>query len=326
MVVLRTGSRLHFGLLGVGAAPARPGLTARRFGGVGLMVESPGLWLEALPAPAWSAEGALAGRALAFAERFARSFPLEAVRPQHFRVRSAPPEHAGLGTGTQLGLAVARLAAAASGRPDLSAAELAVRVGRGRRSGLGVHGFAHGGLLVDGGKGAADAVAPLVARFAFPPEWLVVLVVPPWSQGLHGDAETRAFEQCCENAPVAATDALSRLVLLGVLPAVAERDFTAFGEAIHEFNRRAGEVFAAAQGGVYVGRVGELVAFLRGQGARGAGQSSWGPAVFAFAEDPDRAGDLARRVRARFGLDEAQVQVSAARSQGAELVGTIPAA
>src|SRR6185437_1004041 len=78
----------------------------------------------------------------------------------------------------------------------------------------------------------------------------------------------------------ARTDVLCRLVLLGLLPALVERDADAFGEAVYEFNARVGEAFAPVQGGVYASaRIAELVAFVRGQGVRGVGQSSWGPKI-----------------------------------------------
>src|SRR4051812_20613887 len=120
MVRVRTSSRLHFGLLSLAGGGGTPWadppevgiLPARRFGGVGLMVEHPGIQVRAPPAAAWSAEGPLAERALAFAHRFADgSREGEAGRPlppQRLAVERAAPEHAGLGTGTQLGLAVGR--------------------------------------------------------------------------------------------------------------------------------------------------------------------------------------------------------------------------
>ena len=53
---------------------------------------------------------------------------------------------------------------------------------------------------------------------------------------------------------------------------------------------------AAASSSVPVGRV---AARLKALGARGIGQSSWGPTGFAFASDPDHAQFLARRALRR---------------------------
>jgi beta-ribofuranosylaminobenzene 5'-phosphate synthase len=320
-------SRLHFGLMGVLAGAA--GLCGvRRFGSVGLMIEAPGIHLRAEPATSWSADGPLAERALAIARSFAQTPPPDGApggsRPVHLHIEQAVPEHAGLGSGTQLALSVARALSLVWGWPALDAVELARRVGRGRRSGLGVHGFAHGGFLVDGGKGAADALAPLLVQAAFPEPWRVVVALPPGASGLHGPGEHQAFAELAGQQPdLARTDALCRLVLLGMLPALAERDLDAFGAAVHEFNARAGEAFAPVQGGVYASPlVAEVVAFVRRQGVRGAGQSSWGPAVFALVGDEERGADLARRLGERFGLEAPrQVLMTRASAHGATWEG-----
>ncbi len=331
MTRVRTASRLHFGLFALPAEELTPGywpnalgqpvLPARRFGGAGLMVHAPGLRLRVAAAPAWSAEGPLAERALAFAQTFARTLP--SPRPQRLVIEHGPAEHMGLGTGTQLGLAVARALAAAHGLGDLGAAELARRVGRGRRSALGVHGFEEGGFLVEAGKRGGEPVAPLAARAAFPEAWRVVLVLPPWGRGLHGAAESQALGRLdAERWPLERTDALCRLVLLGMLPALAESDVAGFGEALYDFNRRVGEAFRPAQGGVYAHpRCAELVDCVRRQGVPGVGQSSWGPAVFAVTGDEDRAGHLARELRQAFGLAPEEVLVTQGCNGGAEVVG-----
>ena len=48
-----------------------------------------------------------------------------------------------------------------------------------------------------------------------------------------------------------ATARMCRIVLLDLLPALVERDLQAFGHALFDLQRRAGECFKAAQGGVY---------------------------------------------------------------------------
>jgi predicted sugar kinase len=103
-----------------------------------------------------------------------------------------------------------------------------------------------------------------------------------------------------------------------MLPALQGHDLPAFGEALYDFNLRAGHAFAAVQGGPYASRrAAELVAFLRRQGIRGVGQSSWGPAIFAVAEDSARAVDLAGRIRKHFRLAVNEVLVTPACNHGA---------
>jgi beta-RFAP synthase len=324
MIRVRAASRLHFGLFSLppeGSSAYWPNslgeavLPARRFGGAGLMVEAPGLELRAEPAAAWCAEGPLAERALRFAREFAQT--LAAPTPQRIVIERAPPEHAGLGSGTQLGLAVARAVAAAH-RLDLDAVELARRVGRGKRSGLGVHGFERGGFLVEAGKRGSEGVAPLAVRLPFPEEWRVVLVLPAWGQGLHGATEVAALQRLlAEGWPLERTDSLCRLALLGMVPALIERDLAGFGVALYDLNRRVGEAFRAVQGGTYAHpRTAEVVAFVRQQGIAGVGQSSWGPAVFAVVGDGERAAALVQRLRERFRLVDGEVLATAAANRG----------
>ncbi len=328
MVRVQAYGRLHFGLLNpTGTETPTETTRLRRFGGVGVMVERPGLRLRVVAAPSWSADGPLADRALAFAHRFAQCTRQEEggrdCPPRRLLSEQALPEHAGLGSGTQLGLTVARALAVSWGlKCDLPS--LVRRVGRGQRSALGAHGFEQGGLLVESGKHTTDQLAPLVARLAFPEPWRLVLVLPDArdrTTGIHGDREIEAFAQLTE-CPAASggPDTLCRLVLLGLLPALVERDLDGFGEALYDFNARVGETFAPVQGGVYASpRVAERVAFVRGQGVRGVGQSSWGPTVFAVVADEDHGQHLAARLRDRFALEDFAVLVTPACNHGATL-------
>jgi len=291
MTRVQAPNRLHFGLLslpveGVTHWPgldAAAGLPARHFGGVGLMIDRPGLTVSIEPADAWSGDGALGQRAMAMAQRFTATLPAAEQRSFAVRVEEAPTEHVGLGVGTQLGLAVAQAIACETGHADWAAVELARRVGRGERSAIGVHGFTGGGLIVEGGKRPGEAISPLVCRAAFPAEWAVLLCVPEDSADWHGARERQAFARLGKLAPTPAeTEALCRVVLMNILPALAAVDLAAFGDALHEFNARVGDVFAPAQGGRYGSpAIAEWVRKLRAAGLRGVGQSSWGPTVFA---------------------------------------------
>jgi beta-RFAP synthase len=277
------------------------------------MIEEPAVVLRCQPASEWSATGPLAERALEFARRFAGS---TSVVPQRLDVMQAPPEHCGLGVGTQLGLAVAKALAVVAGHPEWSGAELAGRVGRGVRSAVGAHGFDRGGLIVEAGKLADEAVSPLVVREELPGAWRVVVMLADIGRGLHGPAEQSAFDKLAMTPT--ATEALCRLVLLGLLPAVREADCQAFGEALYDFNARVGELFAQAQGGRYAhGLCAELVELIRGLGVAGVGQSSWGPAVFAVVEDDEQGRDVLGAVRKKHG---ASVQLWLTRSSAGAVV------
>ena len=337
MIIVQTASRLHFGLLSLPCGPRWPDrqgqetIPARQFGGVGLMVQSPGIELRIRPAKDWRAHGPLAERALALAHRFMNfihsedddlSCRLRGLTPpaQEIILERCAPEHAGLGTGTQLGLAVARgLSLAWDGR--LPAKDLCLRVDRAARSALGFHGFFHGGFLVEAGKNRDSEIAPLVVREHFPQDWRVVLAIPIGETGLSGIKETEAIEELLAHGiPMQHTEKMCRLVLLGLLPALKEDDIKSLGEALFDFNSLAGQPFAKFQGGPYASpRIAALIQFIRGQGIAGAGQSSWGPTVFAIVEDEARANDLAAKIRQTFSLPENEVLVTSACNEGARV-------
>lgn len=283
-------NRLHFGLFYVPAGgEPRPG--ERAFGGVGLMIYAPGVVVNACPAVTWRFEGMLASRAQVFATRYAVSRPEPTSLAFQVLVERAPPEHTGLGVGTQLGLAVAKACAAEGGEPS-DAVTLASHVGRGERSAIGVHGFDRGGLILDAGKEPGEAVSPLLAHVRLPSAWRVVLFCPPAPANWHGTRERTAFASAAGGEP----DALRKLAETAIVPAARAGDIDAFGGAVHEFNRRAGEPFAAAQGGPYASpEVAELIAEVRKVGVQGVGQSSWGPTVFAVVGDGDTAMSLVLR-------------------------------
>jgi beta-RFAP synthase len=326
-VRISTPSRLHFGLLSLPSGPAhwpdvdgRQVVPARHFGGVGLMIERPGVHLSIEPATRWSAHGCLAQRALAYAQRFGENVADRATTfPCRIVVECCAPEHAGLGTGTQLGLAVAAALSEVWGLENMPAAELARRVGRGTRSALGIRGFEQGGFLVEGGKSPASDVAPLLVRVAFPQQWRIIVILPP-GQGMHGACERTAFEHlAAEPGQRQQTEALCRLVLLGMLPALAEGDLAAFSESLYDFNRRAGELFRPVQCGRYSHpQTAQIVDYLRHQGIAGVGQSSWGPAIFAVVER-ESAAQLALRLASDLGVDPGAVVVSQA-ANGPSLV------
>jgi beta-RFAP synthase len=124
----------------------------------------------------------------------------------------------------------------------------------------------------------------LVARHPFPTHWKIVIVVLPLPPGRHGAGEVDAFRQL-PDVPAREIDVLSRLVLLGLLPAVVEADLPAFGAALDELQTRVGRLFAPAQGGLLGHQNLEAIARrMREAGLHGVGQSSWGPALYGFTD------------------------------------------
>jgi beta-ribofuranosylaminobenzene 5'-phosphate synthase len=281
-------ARLHMGMLD--AAGSRD----RRFGGLGVALSRPAAVVEASPSDDLTAEGPDAERALAVARRCQEALGL--ASGARVRVLEAIPAHVGLGSGTKLALAVtAALAELAGQRPEPPA--LARAAGRGARSAVGLWTFVLGGLVVEGGvRPGGERPAPLLARHAIPDEWRCVLVIPHAEAGLSGRAEEEAFGRLRPDPDRAAL--IAQLVLTSLLPGLAERDLAEFGAALTHVQRLVGESFAAAQGGVFHPQAGPLVEALLRLGAAGAGQSSWGPAVYGIVEDEQGGRELAGRLEA----------------------------
>ena len=279
-------ARLHLGMLAVA------GNGPRRFGGLGVSVDRPAVVVEARPDDELFAEGADAERALAFARRCREALGL--AGGAHLRVVEAIPPHVGLGSGTKLALAVAQ-ALAALGDRAVEAPELAEAAGRAARSAVGTWTFALGGLVVEGGvRRDAGRPAPLLAHHPMPEQWRVVLVVPTAEAGLSGVAEEEAFRQLVPSPERSAT--IAQLVLTSLLPALVEGEVEEFGVALTRIQQLVGDAFATVQGGRFHPRAGALVEALLGNGAAGAGQSSWGPAVYGIVGGEAAGRELARRM------------------------------
>jgi beta-RFAP synthase len=273
-VFVEAAARLHFGVLDL------RGALGRRFGGLGAAVPEPSLLLEASLDGRLSAHGPDAGRAAAFAERFLTHHGL--ADGARLTVHRHIPPHSGLGSGTQLGLAVARALAELHGLP-VEPTALARAVGRGRRSAIGTWTFALGGFIVEGGRRpGADEIAPLLARYPVPDTWRCVVAVPEGAPGLSGDAEAAAFERL-PPPPEGEVERVSHLVLMQLLPGLVEGDLASVGTALTEVQRVTGAWFAPQQGGVFAPGPSEtLVKRMAEWGAVGVGQSSWGPAVYGL--------------------------------------------
>ena len=292
-VCVETAARLHFGVLDL------RGSLGRWFGGIGAAAPGPTLRLSACPADDLQVEGEDAERAAAFARQFLAHHGLRIGA--HVRIDRALPEHAGLGSGTQLALAVARALAEIAGI-DTGVAALAYAVGRARRSAIGTWTFAHGGFVLEGGRRPqGDGVAPLLARLAMPATWHCVVAVPDSTHGISGVDEAAAFAEL-PPAPERDVERVAHLVLMALLPAIADADLATFGSALSEIQRITGRWFAPVQGGTFAtGASEDLVRRMSEWGAAGVGQSSWGPTVYGIVDGAAAGRALADRVQTVMG-------------------------
>ena len=277
-VCITTGARLHFGPLSV-TAPS-----GGRFGGVGIMIASPRTVLTAKPAAVDSIVGdeSATVRVAEFLRRIREASTSESRVPCEISVDETIPSHCGFGSGTQLGLAVARAVSLVENESHASLATLAHRVQRGLRSAIGLYGFEQGGFLVDGGRVESNQLGTLVSRLEFPADWRFVLVSPRRAIGLSGAEEQSAFARQSP-MPAALTGELCRTVLMDWIPSVMNADFAGCSDAMYRYGYAVGEFFSPTQGGVFAHpRMREWTALIRRRGISGVAQTSWGPTVAAL--------------------------------------------
>ena len=308
-------SRFHFGLLSFGNS------NGRQFGGVGVMITEPALKLRLTCSDRLEATGPSADRALQFAKRWhhwAQEYSGPYKLGCHLEILTAPLQHSGLGSGTQLALSVAAGLNALFDMSKQVPEQLAASVGRGERSAVGSYGFVMGGLLVEAGKLMDEPFSPLVARVALPEEWRFLLILSPHEQGLHGSTEREAFASL-PPVPDEITRSLSQEILVHMLPAAKHKDFSRFSRSLYRYGHAAGLCFAQRQHGAFANPyIAQLVSTMREHGIEGVGQSSWGPTVFALLPNAAAADELSRLLRPR--IDErSQVLVVEPNNCGAAI-------
>lgn len=311
-VTVNVPARLHLGFLDLN------GGLGRRFGSIGLAISNLKTSVTIRRAKTIAVSGPEADRVRQYLEIMQRSLALDEAHAVN--VTETVPAHVGLGSGTQLALAVAAGLRRLHNLP-LEVEANALKLKRGARSGIGIGLFHRGGLVVDGGHAAASTAAPIVSHMPFPDEWRILVVLDPTRRGMHGAEEAAAFARL---PPMPETDAgyLCRLVLMKALPALAEHDLPSFGAAIRQMQQQLGSYFAPMQGGLPFTSpaVAAVLAELETAGAHGIGQSSWGPTGFAFAssvEEADRLAALGRRYADSQDLD---IRICSGLNHGAEII------
>lgn len=290
-VIVTTPSRLAFTLIDLN------GSIGRINGGVGLALCQPNFQLEVEKSndieilAAIDIEATHLERAKRILEKLKDKYQFKGVK---LNIRSSILSHNGLGSGTQLSLALMR-AVCKLYEIDFDLKSAALFVGRGGTSGIGVAAFDKGGFIADGGHkypaqkssflpssaSAGISPPPILLRRDFP-DWKVLLVIPKCKQ-ISGEEEVRLFSSLCP-LPRDEAEKLSHLILMKLLPALVEEDLPSFSEAINEIQDIGWKKIEVATQGEIIKKT---MAFLRENGALGVGLSSWGPAIYAFGEEEE---------------------------------------
>ena len=284
-VKVETSARLHMGFFDLSGAISK-------FGGLGMRLNAPCTHITLAKSNQMLIDASGCENVTKIVQNFVDAFNIK----QNFSLTMQDniPAHAGLGSGTQLALAIG------AGlnqlfNCELTITQIAKHAKRGKRSGIGIGAFVHGGVIVDSGI-THDELPQIAVRQTFPDNWRVLLVSDSASKGVHGDAELQAFKQLTP-----AQNSLQDVVLKYMMPALKCGDLLAFGAYMMDLQAYNGEYFAPVQGGHYLSRdVAEVQAWLQNNGALCAGQSSWGPTGFAILANQELADNLKMQAQLAF--------------------------
>lgn len=310
MLKITTPSRLHMTLIDMNASRGRVD------GGIGLTLDEPVISITCERSDVVEVTGSSE-----HAKRMKNS--VAALLPEgegiRINIEKDYPSHIGMGSGTQAALA-AGMAVNRLFDLNLSVREIAVRVGRGGTSGIGVAAFENGGFILDGGHkfsekkaflpSAASRLppAPILLRKDFP-EWSIIIAIPQ-EKGASLKNEANIFRAECP-VPLREVEELSHIILMNLLPALVEEDMAAFGRSINAIQELGFKKREVALQSVSK----DLMELLNEGGACGAGMSSFGPAVYAFGEDAEEL----KKIAGEFLGSKEQVFITKARNTGARI-------
>jgi beta-ribofuranosylaminobenzene 5'-phosphate synthase len=213
------------------------------------------------------------------------------------------PEHSGLGSKTQLSLAVAVAISKLEGY-SYTPRELAKIVHRGGTSGIGVAAFEHGGFIFDAGHSVKEKKdflpshysntppPPIIFRQELPSDWYFVLITPKVKERICSKMEKKLFQEFCP-IPVKEVEKLSRLILMKTIPAILEKDIQLFGESLTEIQNIG---FKRIENKCQQWNIKALYRFLDKKEVFGRGLSSFGPTVYAITEGKKNAIELSDNI------------------------------
>ncbi|BDH79165.1 hypothetical protein MTTB_05440 [Methanothermobacter tenebrarum] len=321
-----TSSRLHLTLIDLN------GERGRLDGGVGLTLKDPKLIIKAKPNGELKTEFAEKNLQWDLIKEYSAKIEEAAKRTLNylksnqrldFIIEKAFPAHSGLGSGTQVSLAIAKLITSFH-EVEMDSWELARIVGRGGTSGIGVASFEYGGFIVDGGHSKKEKTdflpssasraspPPVIARYDFPEDWNIIVAIPKINRQVSGRKEVNIFQEYCP-IPLGEVERLSHIILMKMMPSVIEEDIDSFGEAINEIQRIG---FKKVERKLQHPIIDNIIENMLSTGAAGAGMSSFGPAVYAVTDTNPK--DILRAAKETMDDIGGLALITNARNSGAE--------
>ncbi|MCD6341081.1 MAG: hypothetical protein J7L51_03940 [Desulfurococcales archaeon] len=202
--------------------------------------------------------------------------------------------HKGLGVRTRVLLSTIT-AVSLLKKLDADPVEIALTMGGGRYSVVGIYTFLLGNLVVDSGiKLRGNEIAEKAEPLAFMPvprEWYVVVAVPDDSGGSYVN-----LEQCLGDVKEYDSQLQLYREAIRLMSALVLRDFRVFTDAISAIQQHNSRYFTENLGFFYTEVSSELMECMRKSDLRGVGQSLLGSAVFGFTDSYVKAFEARSRL------------------------------
>jgi len=323
--MIETPSRLHVTLIDLNGAYGRID------GGVGITIEKPRLILKADPTSdetyiifedphlSKSLMDDYRNKIVIASQKMMEYLDIE--DSFIFNVKEAFPPHSGLGSGTQLSLAVGKMISMIYDH-EIPAFQIAKIVGRGGTSGIGVASFDYGGFIVDGGHRSLEkpdflpssasnaSPPPLIARYDFPDDWNIILAIPDIDTRVSGSNEVDIFQKYCP-IPIEDVEKLSHILLMKMMPSVLEADLDSFGFSINSIQNLG---FKKIELKLQKPIINKLIENMRIAGASGVGMSSFGPTIYAVTDTYKK--DISKSAQKTMEETGGRVVITKARNDG----------
>ena len=291
-VKVEAPARLHLGFMDM------HGGLGRRFGSLGVAINEIKTVLCVERTQKFLHDGPNSKRSMKYARLLLDKYGIH-DQPVSIFTKNVIPEHAGLGSGTQMALATGR-AIASLLKISVTNRDIAELLDRGTRSGIGLGAFENGGFLVDGGRGQDGNVPHITSRQSFPNHWRILLLINEREKGFHDEDELNAFNTLPE-FPEHLSQELCRIALMQILPALASENFIDFSSGIGKLQSTVGDHFSKIQGGRLANpNINMGLRYAEQLGYVGIGQSSWGPTGFILAESEISAHTLQKDINKKF--------------------------
>ncbi|MBY9007446.1 MAG: hypothetical protein KGD63_11880 [Candidatus Lokiarchaeota archaeon] len=289
------------------------GYTGRVDGGIGLMLNQPNVVFEASnSAKEFKIEAHKYYRESIeiINEKASKIFKKYNINNKnfHFNLIKYYPSHVGLGSKTQLSLAIANSIAKLKNL-EINHRELTKIVERGGTSGIGWKGFLTGGFILDAGhefgigkekenflpSSASKSADPALTllRYDIPENWRFVLTIPNIKKGAYGDEEVSIFKKYTP-IPKEEVNEVSHQILMKIIPGLLKNDLDCFGEGLKSIQSIG---FKKIEIKLQNKVVKDLLNFIDNYGAKAYGMSSFGPSVVGIVDSDFQAKKMLQAIQ-----------------------------